>query len=693
MNYNDRIWGEEAAIQVVRGNIALEGREWEQATGFFEEALNRDPMCAEAYLGKHLAQNYCSTMEEYINLRLIATTDAEEQKLLLQPGIGHINKIVELNTVEPYLPEEEIRKLYEYDLSYSSAVAARQQQRQDEERIWAENLNLSRAEKFATGEFAQKLGNSKEKLLQRFDQRIADARSREATEMTEVLTAYNDFLWKTDEMVLKKSAEAMLKRQAQYEQYSQIIEGNDSEKIQQAVYGLAAFGPYQDSPDLAVRGTQRLKELSKTKIAGKKAAKAPKEKTPVEKKEKPATKPNKERKTANIKILYGGIALVAAAAATVLVVKLIPEKPADTPAAAVIEEQVDPLQLQYEEAESLFAAGDYEKATDAYTALGDYKDAPDKILKCRYAVAEQMVEKQDWRNARAAFKALGDYEDSALRAKELLQKVPHGDTVQVGMESVVAVKNDGTVVGAGRNQFGQLNVESWTDVVAVYCGYYRTVGLRSDGTVLCTGRNLHGEAELSHWENIVEVSIHSATTYGLCADGTIVAAGLGDILGHNYTNWADIVFDSIRVRDVPEGQSVEVTAVGFEHDFHATWEGVCKVYESAMAYGLRPDGTVITLGNNFYGRGDVEQWTDIVALATTQNHVVGLKSDATMVATGYNVYGQCNVSQWTDVYAVYAASCDTYALLRNGTLLAAGKNEWGQYAATQWTDIRLPETE
>ena len=36
-------------------------------------------------------------------------------------------------------------------------------------------------------------------------------------------------------------------------------------------------------------------------------------------------------------------------------------------------------------------------------------------------------------------------------------------------------------------------------------------------------------------------------------------------------------------------------------------------------------------------------------IATGGNHTVGLKSDGTVVAVGNNFYGQCNVSGWTDI--------------------------------------------
>lgn len=39
-----------------RGNLALEDGKWTDATAFFDQALNYDAECAEAYLGKLMAE-------------------------------------------------------------------------------------------------------------------------------------------------------------------------------------------------------------------------------------------------------------------------------------------------------------------------------------------------------------------------------------------------------------------------------------------------------------------------------------------------------------------------------------------------------------------------------------------------------------------------------------------------------------
>ena len=53
--------------------------------------------------------------------------------------------------------------------------------------------------------------------------------------------------------------------------------------------------------------------------------------------------------------------------------------------------------------------------------------------------------------------------------------------------------------------------------------------------------------------------------------------------------------------------------------------------------GLKSDGTVVAVGDNYDGQCDVgsQSWTDIVQVAAGDFHTVGLKADGTVVAVGY----------------------------------------------------------
>ena len=81
----------------------------------------------------------------------------------------------------------------------------------------------------------------------------------------------------------------------------------------------------------------------------------------------------------------------------------------------------------YEAAEKLLADEEYDAAIDAFTALGDYADAADRIVevadakqsaeeeaanKEAYAAAVKLFEEKKYADAKAAFEALGEYSDA-----------------------------------------------------------------------------------------------------------------------------------------------------------------------------------------------------------------------------------------------------------------------------------------
>lgn len=76
--------------------------------------------------------------------------------------------------------------------------------------------------------------------------------------------------------------------------------------------------------------------------------------------------------------------------------------------------------------------------------------------------------------------------------------------VSFGYEHAAILKNDGTLWMTGRNYFGQLGLgdnnnrssytQALTDVVSVSCGIQHTLAIKSDGTVWFAGYNCYGEA-------------------------------------------------------------------------------------------------------------------------------------------------------------------------------------------------------
>jgi alpha-tubulin suppressor-like RCC1 family protein len=58
----------------------------------------------------------------------------------------------------------------------------------------------------------------------------------------------------------------------------------------------------------------------------------------------------------------------------------------------------------------------------------------------------------------------------------------------------LGLKQDGSVVGWGRNDYGQANTPQGNDFVVIAAGGYHSLALRQDGSVVGWGRNNYGQA-------------------------------------------------------------------------------------------------------------------------------------------------------------------------------------------------------
>ena len=92
-----------------------------------------------------------------------------------------------------------------------------------------------------------------------------------------------------------------------------------------------------------------------------------------------------------------------------------------------------------------------------------------------------------------------------------------------GKGHTVGLKKDGSVVAIGDNQYGQCNVDLWTDIIAISAGDFHTVGLKSDGTVITTDSELQSFFDNNGWKNIVEISAGTGYTLALCEDGRVIS--------------------------------------------------------------------------------------------------------------------------------------------------------------------------
>lgn len=211
--------------------------------------------------------------------------------------------------------------------------------------------------------------------------------------------------------------------------------------------------------------------------------------------------------------------------------------------------------------------------------------------------------------------ATGAYWNYALRADGSITNwgdttsFPPGLTnlvqISIGANHVLALKNNGTCVAWGNNDFGQTDIpDGLKQVKAVAASHYYNLALKTDGTVVVWRTNLSSTAGMpAHLTNVTAIAAGEYHSLTLISDGTVVT------WGGPYE----------RPYVVPRGLSnVIAISAGSYHSL-----------------ALKRDGTVVAWGNNTSGQCSVPVGlSNVVAIAGGSNLSLALRSNGTVVAWG-----------------------------------------------------------
>ena len=728
-----------------RGNMALEDGEWTKADEFFEQVLNQDAECGEAYLGKFLAKAKSPSAQKYAasyieQVKNAAPTEKDEEAC--EEDEAFISDCIKRYQVQGILLVEDIRKQLEFDRSYCVASDYYAEAANETRNQFAADKDLTRAAKYASAE-ARSISDG---IPQALEALRRDAQQRETAERTTLTENYRDFLTETKNRLEKEhpqrlkeaeeaeKAEIYRQRKAKAaakkagivagiaaavialalivtkvmipaSRYSKAVQFRDEGNYDAAIAGFTVLGYYKDSPTQLFE-TRKLKEESEQ--AAKLARAYANAETMLENGE------------------YDAAITAFSALGTY-------SDAADRLNNAKAKKQEADNAALYAEAVAMQKSGNYDEAISAFTTLGAYEDAADRRKECQYSQADQLQKDGETAKAAIAFGKLGDYLDSSERSGSLWEQIADRTTILAGNTHTVGLRVDGTVVAVGDNSEELCNVSDWSNIVAIAGDFSHTVGLRSDGTVVATGNNAAGQCNVSDWTNVVAIVAGHSCTIGLKTDGTVIAVGLNSNGRCDVSSWTDIVAIATGYdHTIGLKSDGTVVAVGSNEKGQcdvSNWKNIQSVIANDYnTYGLKSDGTVVAVGWNVEGECNVSAWTDIVTIAADGSSIIGLKSDGTPVTAGSNRYGQrdvsnwvniadvttngfntiglkadgsaiaagdtregkCNVSDWSNITATALGLCHTVGLKDDGTVVAVGWNEYGQCDVSGWTDIKLP---
>ena len=614
-----------------RAFMFLEDGNWKSAEEYCEKVLDINPECAEAYLGKLMSSTHSRRKSDLVNYENELEKNPNYQKIL---RFG--NEALKKELAEYVKRIHELKAQRAVQQTYSKAT----------EQI---RINTIESHKMAIS----------------YLQQISDY--KDVAELIEK----SRLIIKKLEVQAKADAENA-RRNREYDKAIGLMKGENSNDYAQAMRIFQSLPGWKDSDSKKTECDRIIHEL----VAIEKAEKAEREKA-----EELARQQAEEsaRQTKLVLKIATPIFIVGIIFVVILTSVIIPNN-------------------KYNDAIKLMDAGEYKTAIARFEKLNGHKDSEEKITECKnilnenkYNDALQKYNDGNLAESLPVFFEMIDYKDSKNIIKESADKLK--TRIATGAEHSVGLKADGTVVAVGHNEYGQCDVQDWTDIVAVSAGNFHTVGLKADGTVVATGLGGNGECDVSGWTDIVAISAGNDHTVGLKANGTVVAVGeeRDDFRALQVSEWTDITaiaagyFDTFGVK--ADGSVVATNTIDSMAETVSNWTNVKDISAHMHAIALANDGNVFSAGGGRYGEGSATEWKNIISIYAGSFHTVAINEIGSVGFVGING-GKCNFDGWSEIIAISSAGDHTIGLRADGSVIATGETENGKCNVTDWNLLK-----
>ena len=340
-------------VQIQRGYMALEDNEWDKADSFFEEALNLNPKCAEAYIGKLLVRDKKPDFSSWVTMQKEKNARASYKTHEACPeDTEHINEAVKSFEIIDYLAGDTIRAQYGYSRKYDSALICRKRQKQEQLAELSSDRLLTRARQYDTEGNTKKLvDDGIADITSTLDERIIQAQAQDTRSIVRVKEAYAAHLEEADKKAHELNSEAQNRREQDYQDaLAKKNEAHDPADFEAAKKAILAMNGYKDSDNLAIQCDDEIDRIKESKRQ---------EAERMEKEWKEKAEKKRKRITAIIIIAVAAV-FVGIAVAIVMIKVILPNG-------------------KYNSAVSLMNKGKYEEAITAFAELEGYKDSNEKV--------------------------------------------------------------------------------------------------------------------------------------------------------------------------------------------------------------------------------------------------------------------------------------------------------------------------
>jgi len=251
-----------------RAFLFLEDKEWANADKYFDDILDIQPECAEAYMGKCLAMFKCSRLEDLVDVRL--GINRIVQAVTVTVPVRKPEKeaeIVSRYVLPGYLEKNYLEKMFKTDLRYDSQVESRQRHVELEEKWFETDKNISKALRYADGAYRKRIENVRADVLAALRRRVEEAKQEDENNRRRIEEKYQKLLEYAEVKGKDWYDEAVNKRDAIYDGYMHeaqaAIEANNKEKLLAAQVKVKGLGDYKESASMVEILQEKIDAINK----------------------------------------------------------------------------------------------------------------------------------------------------------------------------------------------------------------------------------------------------------------------------------------------------------------------------------------------------------------------------------------------------------------------------------------------
>lgn len=248
----------------------------------------------------------------------------------------------------------------------------------------------------------------------------------------------------------------------------------------------------------------------------------------------------------------------------------------------------------------------------------------------------------------------------------------------------LAIKSDGTIVGTGTAQYGELTGIPAGTYKSITASTGHCLAIRSDWLLVGWGTNANNRLPDGDLTNCISCGAGYLFSVGVKANGTVFANGTeygNEVSGPPTTPTPAIACAAHGYGCALLLNNGTVAGYGFQTGCTGIRAGLTNAI--AVAHGdnyvlaLRSDGTVDCWGYSTVASSVPDGLNNVVAISAGSKHAMVLKSDGTVVCWGSNVHGETTVPNDLIGVTAIAASCNPqYSNSARSVVAATRGTQW-----------------